>query len=234
MPFICSTRLWGKNKSFWGEKKKSGTSLINVEIKTFFRQIKLSCGPTCPPPASSPPQRATAVGDLSLNSQQGGFCTPHWNRPSSSAASDCNHRPTWAFKRARASRGSCSPCKWICAGGSPESAWRSRSHVLLPALFMGSKRWNKFKIFLAEFKKTHSTKNWMIFFFFLNWIWREPTLRWRPFIWHLNCPDYWIEYLIKIFVSAGWILTSCNVVLVISHLWSPVCSSFDCPPDNRR
>lgn len=50
---------------------------------TFLRQIKLPCGLKSPPPAS----RATAVGDLSLNSQQEGCSTPPppRNRPSAVA-----------------------------------------------------------------------------------------------------------------------------------------------------
>lgn len=54
--------------------------VINVEIKTFLRQIKLPCGLNPALPAS----RATAVGDLSLNSRQEGCSNPH-PRPSALA-----------------------------------------------------------------------------------------------------------------------------------------------------
>lgn len=113
--------------------------VLNAEIKTFFRQIKLPCELKPTPPAS----RATAVWDLSLNSQQEGCSTPAPLElsPGSSAVSDfalCNCRLLPTFQWAQASRGSCSPCKRIHAGGSPENVRRSslesRSGILLPVL----------------------------------------------------------------------------------------------------
>lgn len=214
-----------------------------MEIKTFFRQIKLPCEPKRPPPASSPPQRATAVGDLSLNSQQEGFGTPPpIGTGPPPAPPQTLHAVT--IDRHGLSRGLEPPG----AAARPVSGSVQVDHLRVPGgaahvssyllCSWGVKDGTNLKSFYlicCKFKMTYSTKNCVFFFSEVGFkvsLWHEP--RWRPFIWRPDCPDYWIEYLIKSSVSAGWILISCHVFLDISHVWSPVRSLFDRPPDNRR